>query len=115
MIEVDPTDRRPPTNVFDLDPETFRDWADRHDLPKYLGDQVIRWIYEKGELDPARMTDLSKRNRSVLVDRLAFGEGRRGRTTPRTAPGRSCSAGRSPVGRAACGSSRRNPRGRPSA
>lgn len=76
MIEVDPTDRRPPTNVFDLDPETFRDWADRHDLPKYLGDQVIRWIYEKGELDPARMTDLSKRNRSVLVEGLAFGEGR---------------------------------------
>ena len=63
-------------SVFDLDPETFRAWASARGLPKYLGGQVLKWIYQKGEVDPARMTDLSKANRAVLQERLRFGEGR---------------------------------------
>ena len=76
MIDRSPVESHPATSVFDLDPRTFREWAVARDLPKYLGDQVIRWVYEKGELDPARMTDLSKVGRAALQEHLEFGEGR---------------------------------------
>ncbi len=76
MIDRSPVESHAATSVFDLDPQTFREWAVARDLPKYLGDQVIRWVYEKGELDPARMTDLSKVGRAALQEHLEFGEGR---------------------------------------
>ena len=62
------------TNLFDLDPESFRAWAVERDLPKYLGDQVLRWVYQRGVVDPAEMTDLSKAARAVVARELRFGD-----------------------------------------
>ena len=65
----------PHTGFFEHDPDTLRAWAVERDLPRYLGDQVLRWVYQRGETDPQRMTDLSKRARSVLASELRFGDG----------------------------------------
>jgi 23S rRNA (adenine2503-C2)-methyltransferase len=62
------------TNVFDLDPESFRVWADERALPKYLGDQVLRWVYQRGVSDPSEMTDLSKAAREFVARELRFGD-----------------------------------------
>lgn len=62
-------------SVFDLDPDSFRQLATEHDLPAFTGDQVLKWIYGRGELDPTRMTDLSTRTRELLQGVLTFGEG----------------------------------------
>ena len=62
------------TGFFELDPDSFRDWAVERDLPRYLGDQVLRWVYQRGEIDPERMTDVSKRARSILASELQFGD-----------------------------------------
>ncbi len=63
-----------PTNVFDLDPESFRDWSVERDLPAFLGDQVLRWVYQRGVADPEAMTDLSRRARAVVAESLRFGD-----------------------------------------
>ncbi len=62
------------TSVFDLDPESFRSWAVERGLPKYLGDQVLRWVYQRGVVDPAEMTDLSKAAREVVSAEIGFGD-----------------------------------------
>ena len=64
----------PATGFFDLDPDTFREWSIQRDLPKYLGDQVLRWVYQRGETAPERMTDISKRARMILSTELRFGD-----------------------------------------
>ena len=64
----------PNTGFFDLDPDSFRDWVTERDLPRYLGDQVLRWVYQRGEANPERMTDISKRARSILASELRFGD-----------------------------------------
>jgi 23S rRNA (adenine2503-C2)-methyltransferase len=61
--------------IFDHDPESIRAWAVEHDLPKYLGDQILKWVYERGVLDPMAMSDVSKRGRELLSEHLRFGEG----------------------------------------
>ena len=37
--------------------------------PRYRAQQVFRWIHQKGELDPSRMTDLPAELRSALAER----------------------------------------------
>ena len=59
---------------FDLDPESFGAWAKEHDLPRYLGDQVLRWVYQRGVTDPELMTDVSRRARSILAEGIRFGD-----------------------------------------
>ena len=65
---------RGPTNVFDLDPDGFQDWAIERGLPKYLGGQVLRWVYQRGCDDPAEMTDLSRRARELVAREIRFGD-----------------------------------------
>ena len=44
-------------------------------LPRRLGPQVVKWIWDRGVLDPAAMTDLSKAQRAWLDERFAGPEG----------------------------------------
>lgn len=61
-------------SVFDFDPDSFRTFVTKHGLPPFTGDQVLQWIYGKGELDPARMTNISKHARELLKGIVSFGE-----------------------------------------
>ena len=64
----------PVTGFFDLDPESFKEWTAQRGLPRYLGEQVLRWVYQRGVTDPAEMTDVSKRARSILTEEMRFGD-----------------------------------------
>ena len=63
-----------PTSVFDLDPESFQEWAVERGLPKYLGGQVLRWVYRRGCDEPGEMTDLSRAARELVGRELRFGD-----------------------------------------
>ena len=62
------------SSIFDQDPESLRQWAAEHDLPRYLGDQVLRWVHERGVIDPKLMSDVSRRGRELLLESFRFGE-----------------------------------------
>ena len=62
-------------SVFDLTPDSFAELGSARGLPAYLGKQVLEWVYQKGVVDPAAMTNLSKENRTKLVDLIDFEQG----------------------------------------
>ncbi len=62
-------------HFFSLDPESFGEFAARHRLPTFLPKQVLRWVYERGVIDPAAMSDLSKSARELLARELVFERG----------------------------------------
>ncbi|MEQ9459461.1 MAG: 23S rRNA (adenine(2503)-C(2))-methyltransferase RlmN [Phycisphaeraceae bacterium] len=63
------------THVFAHTPESlatvFRGWG----LPAYRARQVLGWVYQKGVCDLEAMTDLGKRDREVIRERLRFVSG----------------------------------------
>ncbi|MBL9150808.1 MAG: 23S rRNA (adenine(2503)-C(2))-methyltransferase RlmN [Phycisphaerae bacterium] len=62
-------------SLFDLTPETFAEIAKAHRLPSFLGKQVFDWVYRKGVIDPALMTNLSKDARAILPEVLDVEQG----------------------------------------
>ena len=64
-----------PPCFFDHDPDElaalFADWG----LPRYRAEQVRRWVYEAGVVDPEQMTDLPRSVRELLAQRLRFVSG----------------------------------------
>ncbi|MFO0829970.1 MAG: 23S rRNA (adenine(2503)-C(2))-methyltransferase RlmN [Phycisphaerales bacterium] len=62
-------------SVFDLTPDSFAELAKEHGLPAYLGKQTLEWVYAKGVIDPALMTNLSKENRGRLAELVDFEQG----------------------------------------
>ena len=63
-------------HFFDHTPDSlaslFVDWG----LPRYRAKQVFDWVYAKGVADPEQMTNLGKRDRAMLNDKLRFVIGR---------------------------------------
>jgi 23S rRNA (adenine2503-C2)-methyltransferase len=43
--------------------------------PKFRAKQIVKWVYENLTADPESMTNLSKRDRDELNDRVSFAEG----------------------------------------
>ncbi len=65
--------RNPPSHIFDLDPQTLREWcASRAIGPAFRADQILEWVYTKGVVDPARMTNLGPRDRETLAREMTF-------------------------------------------
>jgi 23S rRNA (adenine2503-C2)-methyltransferase len=62
-------------NFFDLNPDDLGDYARRHDLPAYLGKQLLDWVYRKGVVDPGAMTNIAKRHRAVIAETMRFHTG----------------------------------------
>ncbi len=65
----------PKPSVFDLSPDSFAAICEANRLPKFLGAQVLDWVYAKGVTDPAAMTNLSKLNRERLGELVDFEQG----------------------------------------
>ena len=61
-------------SVFDHDPESLRAWVQERDLPRYLADQILQWVYRRGVTDPEAMTNVSRRARTLLEEEMAFGD-----------------------------------------
>jgi 23S rRNA (adenine2503-C2)-methyltransferase len=65
-----------PTNhIFDHSPETLAGWCEREELPKFRATQILEWVYQKGVADPSLMSNLSKRDRDLLAEKMVFVSG----------------------------------------
>ncbi len=62
-------------HLFELTPGALRDLVASWGMPRFRADQVLEWVYRHGVADPAAMTNLSRRDRDTLRDRLTFVDG----------------------------------------
>lgn len=62
-------------HIFDLAPDTLRDAVASVDLPGYVADQLLDWIYRKGVAELDRMTNLSGGTRDRLREIIHFTRG----------------------------------------
>ena len=65
---IEPTRPR----FFDLLPSELLDLLAAAKWPAFRAKQVLEWVYGRGVDEPDRMTNLSKRDRAELADRLDF-------------------------------------------
>jgi 23S rRNA (adenine2503-C2)-methyltransferase len=68
-MEID----RKKQDLLDYDREMLVQWFADRSLAAYRADQVMKWIYIRGENDFDRMTDLSKAIRAMLADHFVVG------------------------------------------
>ena len=61
-----------PRSFFDQTPDSLAEFTTEHDLPPFLGRQLLDWVYDKGVTDLAAMTNLSRRDRERLGALLTF-------------------------------------------
>ena len=64
---------RPPTDhIFHHTPDTLREWCKARGLTPFRADQILDWVYAKGVVDPAAMSNLGKRDRELLAAEMTF-------------------------------------------
>lgn len=66
------TSNPPLPHFFDFTPETFAAWCETKRMPAFRAKQVFEWVYVKGVVDPAAMTNLSQLDRRTLAGGLRF-------------------------------------------
>ncbi len=59
-------------HVFHFTPDTLRDWCFARGMPAFRAALILEWVYAKGIIDPASMTNLSRRDRETLASDMAF-------------------------------------------
>ena len=64
-----------PAAFFELDREALLAWCTERGLPRHAAEQIQRWVFERGVVDPERMTDLSKAARAMLAREMVFLQG----------------------------------------
>jgi len=60
---------------FEFDPTTLAAWAAARKMPAFVTKQIMEWVYTKGVIVPAQMTNLSKLNRERLEQEMIFQQG----------------------------------------
>ncbi len=75
MPVTDPPSITARRSLFSETPESLAAAASDSGWPRRIGAQVLKWVWERGVLDPAAMTDLSVAQRSWLAERFAGLEG----------------------------------------
>ena len=64
-----------PLHIFQCTPGELRSFLEPHDLPGYVADQLLQWVYRHGITDLESMTNLSAATRDRLQDLLVFNRG----------------------------------------
>ena len=64
--------KHPTHHIFEFTPDTLADWCVERGMPKFRAKQILEWVYEKGVVDPDRMTNLSAKDRELLTDQMTF-------------------------------------------
>lgn len=64
--------RHPEHHIFDFDRESLRAWASGRGWPAYRADQILDWVYRKGVVDPALMSNLKPAERETLAREMTF-------------------------------------------
>lgn len=59
-------------HIFSHTPETLQEWAKSHGMPAFRAKQILEWVYAKGVIEPARMTNLSAMDRETLSREMRF-------------------------------------------
>lgn len=62
----------PEHHIFHFTPDTLAEWCAARSMPAFRAKQLLKWVYERGVVDPAEMTDLSKRDRETISREMAF-------------------------------------------
>ena len=76
-ISIDSTSGAKQTSAFfEFDPTTLAAWAAARKMPAFVTKQIMEWVYTKGVIAPAQMTNLSKLNRERLEQEMIFEQGR---------------------------------------
>jgi 23S rRNA (adenine2503-C2)-methyltransferase len=60
--------------IFDLNSESLLSTLCAWGWPSFRAHQVLDWVYRKLVTDPEQMSNLSKQDRQVLRERIAFGD-----------------------------------------
>lgn len=63
-------------HVFGQTPESLQEVVTDLGMPRRVAGQILKWVWEKGVTDPEAMSDLSKRDRATIRERLLFDSGR---------------------------------------
>jgi len=64
--------QHPTHHFFDKSPESLTSWCMDRGMPKFRAKQILEWVYEKGVIDPAQMTNLAARDRETLAAEMTF-------------------------------------------
>jgi 23S rRNA (adenine2503-C2)-methyltransferase len=57
---------------FDQDPDSLKAIMSGWGMPAFRSTQVLEWVYQKQVADPAKMTNLSAKDRQFLADNMVF-------------------------------------------
>ena len=64
-----------PAAFFEFDADSLKGWAVDRGLPAFTAKQLLDWVYRRGVIDPAAMTDLSKAARELVAREMRFQQG----------------------------------------
>ncbi|MFG0312904.1 MAG: 23S rRNA (adenine(2503)-C(2))-methyltransferase RlmN, partial [Phycisphaerales bacterium] len=64
--------KHPTHHIFEFMPDTLADWCVERGMPRFRAKQILEWVYEKGVVDPAQMTNLSAKDRELLAEQMTF-------------------------------------------
>ncbi len=64
--------KHPEHHFFDFTPETLKLWCADRGMKPFRAKQILEWVYEKGIVDPAAMTNLSNSDRETLRTDMVF-------------------------------------------
>ncbi|MEC9373206.1 MAG: 23S rRNA (adenine(2503)-C(2))-methyltransferase RlmN [Planctomycetota bacterium] len=64
--------RHPANHIFEHTPDSLRAWCEQQGMPAFRAKQILEWVYAKGVIDPARMSNLSARDRDTLARGMTF-------------------------------------------
>ncbi len=64
--------RHPPNHIFDHTAESLTAWCTQRGMQPFRATQILEWVYRRGVVDPAAMSNLSKRDRDILATEMAF-------------------------------------------
>jgi 23S rRNA (adenine2503-C2)-methyltransferase len=64
---------QPPVNhIFAATPESLAAWCQAEGMPAFRAKQVLEWVYQRGVVDPAQMSNLSRLDRERLARGWTF-------------------------------------------
>ncbi len=64
--------KNPDPHVFSFTPESLAPWCVERGMKPFRAAQILEWVYTKGVIDPAAMSNLSKLDRDVLTREMTF-------------------------------------------
>ena len=67
-IAAKPTEGNPKVNLMNFNRQGLRDYFSSIGEKPFRADQLMKWIYQQGQSDFEKMTNLNKNLRANLVD-----------------------------------------------